>query len=81
MEDSAQPQVDYNSLLLSSMDRLLAQASAESGFQDHLEEGEISDTIDINTKQYRYIGYFFASFLIAYFTLLKNIVSFSIIDN
>lgn len=52
-----EPRNNYEKLLSHSYDSLSGMVSA--GYQDYVdEEVEIGDRIDINTKKYRYIGYF-----------------------
>lgn len=52
-----QPRNAYESLLPSSINDLYGQVNA--GYQDYIDEDvDIGDRIDINTSEYRFIGYF-----------------------
>ncbi len=55
--DEKAPRNAYESLLPSSINDLYGQVNA--GYQDHLDDDlAIGDRIDINTTEYRFIGYF-----------------------
>jgi len=55
--DEKAPRNAYEALLPSSINDLYGQINA--GYQDHLDEDlAIGDRIDINTTEYRFIGYF-----------------------
>jgi len=51
------PRNEYESMLPSSMSDLYGQVNA--GYQDYVDEKiEVGDSIDMNTTEYRFIGYF-----------------------
>jgi protein TonB len=55
--DQRQPRNDYEAMLPSKMQDLPGQLDA--GYQDYIDDKiDIGDRIDINTTEYRYIGYF-----------------------